>query len=128
MMKTWFGGFCVAVVLGLAVCVAGAAEIVFEKTTLDPLFRAEGVAVGDFNGDGRKDIAAGSVYYAAPDWKMVPICEKPKAFLPKQYSDAFCWLVQQCLGGVLAASVLRTAGRVEPGYALLGRAGAGHHC
>jgi len=90
MMKTWFGSLCVVAVLSLVGGVASAAEIVFEKTTLDPVFRAEGVAVGDFNGDGRKDIAAGSVYYAAPDWKVVPICEKAKAFSPKQYSDAFC--------------------------------------
>jgi hypothetical protein len=45
--------------------------------------------VGDFNGDGRPDVAAGSVYYAAPDWKMHAILEEPKSFSPEQYSDAF---------------------------------------
>ena len=89
-MKTWIGGLSVLGVLAVAVGAATAAEITFKKTTLDPIFRAEGVAVADFNGDGKKDIAAGSVYYAAPDWKMVPICEKAKEFSPKSYSDAFC--------------------------------------
>jgi hypothetical protein len=79
--------------LGPAECSAAegpAASISFQKVQIDPVFRAEGVAVGDFNGDGNKDIAAGSVYYAAPDWKMHSILEQPKAFSPKQYSDAFC--------------------------------------
>ncbi len=35
--------------------------------------RSEAVAVADFNGDGRLDIAAGSHLYAAPDWKAVKI-------------------------------------------------------
>ena len=63
--------------------------IQFQKTELDNVFRAEGAAVGDFNCDGKLDIAAGSVYYAAPDWKMVPVLEKAKEFRPKSYSDAF---------------------------------------
>jgi hypothetical protein len=46
--------------------------------------------VADFNGDGQMDIAAGSVYYAGPDWKMHSILEKPNEFSPQQYSDAFC--------------------------------------
>jgi hypothetical protein len=52
--------------------------------------------VGDFNGDGKQDIAAGSVYYAAPDWKRHSILEEPKAFSPKQYSDAFCCFAEDC--------------------------------
>ena len=88
-MKTWICGLCGLAVLVVAIGSVTGAEITFKKTTVDPIFRAEGVAVADFNGDGRKDIAAGSVYYAAPDWKMVPICEKPKEFSPKAYSDAF---------------------------------------
>ena len=69
---------------------AEAAEISFERVQIDPTFRSEGVAVADFNGDGRNDVAAGSVYYAAPDWKMQSILAEPKAFSPKTYSDAFC--------------------------------------
>ena len=48
------------------------------------------MAVGDFNHDGKLDIAAGSVYYAAPDWKMVSILEKPAEFDPHNYSESFC--------------------------------------
>jgi hypothetical protein len=64
--------------------------ITFKRTRLDAKFRSEGVAVGDFNSDGRNDIAAGSVYYAAPDWKMVPILDTPQEFDPLNYSVSFC--------------------------------------
>ncbi len=67
-----------------------ASNITWKKTQLDPKFRSEGVAVGDFNNDGKLDVAAGSVYYAAPDWKMVSILEKPEEFDPNRYSVSFC--------------------------------------
>jgi hypothetical protein len=66
------------------------AKITFKKTTLDTKFRSEGVAVGDFNHDGKPDIAAANVYYAAPDWKMHPITAKPEVFDPNVYSHSFC--------------------------------------
>ena len=69
---------------------AGPATISFRKVQIDPVFRAEGVAVADFDGDGRNDVAAGSVYYTAPGWKMHSILPEPKAFSPETYSDAFC--------------------------------------
>ncbi len=73
--------------------VAHAAEpgprIRFKKTQLDNVFRSEGATVGDFSGNGKLDIAAGSVYYAAPNWNMVPVLEAPKEFPVKGYSDAF---------------------------------------
>lgn len=65
-------------------------KIRFKRTRLDDKFRSEGVAVGDFNNDGKLDIAAGSVYYAAPDWQMHPILEKPEEFDPLHYSHSFC--------------------------------------
>ena len=65
-------------------------NITFKRTALDSKFRSEGAAVGDFNHDGKLDIAAGSVYYAAPDWKMVPILEQPAEFDPHNYSVSFC--------------------------------------
>src|SRR5690606_7130196 len=62
----------------------------FKRVKIDTAFRSEGVAVGDFNKDGKNDIAAGSVYYAAPDWKMHPILEQPQEFNPLNYSVSFC--------------------------------------
>jgi hypothetical protein len=65
-------------------------HIKWKRTELDNKFRSEGVAVGDFNRDGKKDIAAGSVWYEAPDWKMHLIRDKAGEFDPKGYSDTFC--------------------------------------
>jgi len=80
----------VSVVVGTGVAAEKSAGIKFKRTELDKLFRSEGVCVGDFNSDGKMDIAAGSVYYAAPDWKMVSILEKPEEFDPHAYSVSFC--------------------------------------
>lgn len=82
----------IAVMLGSAGVSAAekAAKITFKKVRLDDKFRSEGVAVGDFNHDGKLDVAAGSVYYAAPDWKMHAILEKPEEFDPAAYSHSFC--------------------------------------
>ena len=66
------------------------ASISFKRTQLDTKFRSEGSCVGDFNGDGKLDIGAGSVYYAAPDWKMISVLEKPEEFDPHNYSVSFC--------------------------------------
>lgn len=81
---------------GLISCEAIAAERVagsavgFERTRLDDKFRSEGVAAGDFNHDGRLDVAAGSVIYLAPDWRMVSVTEAPQEFDPHNYSNSFC--------------------------------------
>jgi hypothetical protein len=61
----------------------------FKRTVLDTHFRSEGVAVSDFNRDGRNDIAAGTVWYAAPDWKMQLAAEKAPEYDPLSYSHAF---------------------------------------
>ena len=61
----------------------------FKPHQLDPAFRSEGVAVADFNGDGKVDIAAGNVVYAGPDWKMQPMLGTAQEFPKKGYSDAF---------------------------------------
>ena len=66
-------------------------KIKFKKTVLDTKFRSEGVAVGDFNKDGKKDIAAGYVWYEAPDWKMHSMVEKaPEHNGAAGYSNSFC--------------------------------------
>jgi putative membrane-bound dehydrogenase-like protein len=67
-----------------------AGKISFKKTTLDQRFRSEGAAMGDFNNDGKLDIAAGSVWYESPDWKMHAITAQPKEFNIKTYGDTFC--------------------------------------
>lgn len=64
-------------------------ELRFDRTQLDADFRSEGVAVGDFNRDGKSDIAAGFVWYEAPDWKMHPILEETPEYQPKGYSNSF---------------------------------------
>ena len=66
-----------------------ASEISFKRTQIDPKFRSEGTSVGDFNGDGKLDISAGSVYYAAPDWKMHLVLDEAGEFDPHDYSNSF---------------------------------------
>lgn len=62
-------GIVVCLVVGLS-SIGRADDAQFERVKLDDTFRAEGVAVGDFNRDGKLDVAAGDVWYAAPEWKM----------------------------------------------------------
>jgi hypothetical protein len=81
-----------AVAMAAPMAVAEGPVVRFKKTQLDPIFRSEGVAVADLNGDGKKDIVAGQVWYAAPDWKMHPIVESKdvKEYDPRGYSNYFC--------------------------------------
>jgi hypothetical protein len=99
-VKRWslFGWLAVAAVAVASSAVAplSAAEGVdgskvrFVRNQLDPKFRSEGVAMGDFNNDGKQDLAAGFVWYEAPDWKMHTILDKAPEYEPKGYSNAFC--------------------------------------
>jgi hypothetical protein len=66
-----------------------ATRIRFRKHQIDKAFRSEGVAVADFNGDDRLDIAVGSVYYAGPNWQPVAILPEAKEFNRHGYSDSF---------------------------------------
>lgn len=87
-----------AALLAFGAAAAAAGEIRFSKTRVDPAFRAEGVAVADIDGDGKKDIAAGPFWYRAPDWKPHEICP-PKEYVPlKGYSDTFACFAEDVSG------------------------------
>lgn len=71
------------------------AQVRFVRTQLDAKFRSEGAAAGDFNKDGRMDIAAGFVWYQQPSeaggtWKMHAITDKAPEHDPRGYSNSFC--------------------------------------
>ncbi len=61
----------------------------FERHRLDATFRSEGVAVADFNRDGRPDIAAGFVWYDAPRLNLHSLLPEPPRYDPKGYSNSF---------------------------------------
>lgn len=66
-------------------------KIRFSRQRIDDVFRSEGVAVGDYNKDGHKDIAAGFVWYEGPEFKkMNLITDKEPKYDPKGYSNSFC--------------------------------------
>ncbi len=61
----------------------------FAKTVLTRDFLSEGVAVGDINRDGRRDVIAGTVWFESPQWIRHDIAET-EAFDPDSgYSDTF---------------------------------------
>ena len=64
-------------------------DVRFEKIVLDKTFRAEGIAVGDVNHDGKLDILTGDVWYAAPDWKMHEVRKVGQYDGTKGYSNCF---------------------------------------
>ena len=87
---------CHLVLFALALAVplaASAGEISFRKHRVDPTFHSEGVAIGDIDHDGKKDIFAGDVWYRTSgigDWKRNEF-RKPKAQYDgsKGYSNSF---------------------------------------
>ncbi|MGZ7064750.1 MAG: HEAT repeat domain-containing protein [Candidatus Aminicenantales bacterium] len=61
----------------------------FRRVKVDGAFRSEGVAVADFNRDGRLDIATGNILYLGPDWRPQPMLAATKEYKPEGYSDEF---------------------------------------
>lgn len=64
-------------------------QISFKKHVLLEEFIAEGVAVGDVNGDGRIDVMAGAFWFEAPGWEKHELAEPQKFEYDKGYSDSF---------------------------------------
>ena len=92
-------------VLGLSPIVASA-EVRFQKTVLDKTFRSEGVAVGDVNHDGKMDVLAGDVWYAAPDWKMYELRPVGQYDGAKGYSQCFANFAQDVNGDGWVDSII----------------------
>jgi len=90
----------------LVVAQASAAEIRFQKIVIDKTFRSEGVAVGDVNHDGKPDILAGDVWYAAPDWKMYEIRPVGQYDGTKGYSQCFANFSQDVNGDGWVDSII----------------------
>jgi len=64
----------------------------FKKIVLSDKFHAEGSCIGDFNKDGKLDVAIGHYWYEGPDFKKRhQFIEGPDAqdFDPKGYSNCF---------------------------------------
>jgi len=77
---------------------AVAGQVRFEKIIVDKTFRSEGVAAGDVNHDGKLDILAGDVWYAAPDWKMCEVRTVGQYDGTKGYSNCFVNFAQDVNG------------------------------
>ena len=61
----------------------------FTKQKLSDQFFSEGSAIGDFNKDGIKDVAAGPYWYAGPALTEKHLIYPAKPFDPHSYSDDF---------------------------------------
>ena len=96
MNKTWT---LLLVVSALLVAVpASAGDVRFKKIVVDKTFRAEGVAVGDVNHDGKIDVLTGDVWYAAPNYKMHEVRPVGKYDGSKGYSNCFANFAQDVNG------------------------------
>lgn len=81
---------------GLLVAAAGcrlepgpAREVRFTRTVLTDAFLSEGVAIGDINRDGRRDVVAGTVWFESPQWTRHDIAETETFDPDSGYSDTF---------------------------------------
>ncbi|OGD39290.1 MAG: hypothetical protein A2V45_05505 [Candidatus Aminicenantes bacterium RBG_19FT_COMBO_58_17] len=70
----------------------------FSRYKLDGAFRSEGVAVADFDRDGRLDIATGNILYLGPDWRPQSMLGSPKEYNPEGYSEEFLCFAEELDG------------------------------
>jgi hypothetical protein len=96
-MKTAWVSLLVALSLLCSVSPA-APKVSFERIVVDRTFRAEGVATGDVNHDGKLDILSGDVWYAAPNWEMHEVRKVGKYDGTKGYSNCFANFAQDVNG------------------------------
>ena len=80
----------VVAIVGTLCGAAAGEEIRWKRIKLDDVFRSEGVGAGDINKDGLMDVAAGDVWYEAPDWTMHPIRKLGEYKFDGGYSQSFC--------------------------------------
>ncbi len=96
MKATWV--FVLAALVSVCCVLPAHGEVRFEKIAVDKTFRAEGVATGDVNHDGKLDILTGDVWYAAPDWKMHEVRPVGTYDGTKGYSNCFVNFAQDVNG------------------------------
>ncbi|MDI9433137.1 MAG: VCBS repeat-containing protein [Planctomycetota bacterium] len=75
--------------VAIAAPLNGASEVHFKKVVLDRVFRSEGVGLADVNHDGKLDVLAGEVWYAAPDWQKHELREPGQYDGKTGYSNTF---------------------------------------
>jgi len=64
-------------------------EVSFSKQILTNQFFSEGVAVGDVNKDGKKDVMVGAYWFEAPHWTRHEIAKGDTFTVNGGYSDSF---------------------------------------
>lgn len=57
------------VLFAIASLVSAQEPVHWQRTVIDAKFRSEACCLGDVDGDGKRDVLAGDVWYRAPDWQ-----------------------------------------------------------
>ncbi len=75
--------------LALSTATAFAGDVKWKTIQLTNEFHAEGAACGDFNKDGKKDVAYGPYWWEGPDFQKKHTIYDGKPFDPRGYSKNF---------------------------------------